>query len=86
MKTLSLIAALLLSAGSVVAGGLPEALDCDDLATVELEDCPAPIVLGNGSSLLVGGLSGGALAALAAASLLVLVLATGGSTSGTPGT
>lgn len=86
MKILSLVAALLLVAGPVVAGGSPVAIGCDDLATVELEDCPAPIVVGNGSSLFAGGLSGGAAAAAAVAGLLVLGLAAGGSSSGTGGT
>ena len=84
MKISCLVAALLLVAGPVVAGGLAEAVDCDDPATVALEDCPAPIVVGsNASSLMLGGLAGGGAAAAAVAALAVLLIV---GTSGTSGT
>ena len=84
MKMSCLVAALLLAAGPVVAGGLPEAVDCDNPATVALEDCPAPIVVGsNASSLMAGSLGGGGAAVAAVAALAVLLIA---GTSGTSGT
>ena len=93
MKISCLVAAFLLAAGPVVAGGTAEALDsvaggvpdalaCDDPATVELEDCTV-IVLGSANSLLGGGLAGGgaALAAAVAVGAVLLIASTSGVSS-----
>ena len=89
MKIFCLVAALLLVAGPVVAGGVAEATDafagglaCDDLATAELEDCPLPVVVGSANSLFggaasplfAGGLAGGGAAVAVAAAVGAVLL------------